>query len=132
MKRLPCHDVVNRLFGERSLLGRADHAVKTGPIAKQGLGRLAHGVVRLDGVDGVAVVEKQSARNASPRADVCHDGGGRKSGFVRQHAQDARRIARPVAYVILDASAESLRGINVCAETYSAFRQLARFLALRR
>lgn len=77
MKRLAGHDVINNSIRQRRLLRSSLDTVKARIAAQSLLGDLPHFAVGLDGVNDIAIVEKQPAGNACARADVGHSGGGR-------------------------------------------------------
>ena len=98
--------------GERGGFGAAVDRMEAGVGGELRFGGGAHGGVRLDGVDGVAVVEEEAGEDSGSGADVCDDGDGRQVTIALEEAEDLVGIGRTEADVIGDAVGEAGDGIG--------------------
>ena len=112
MKRLAGGDDRHAAVGERGGFGAAVARMEARVRRQLFFRGGAHGDVRLDGVDGVAVLEEEAGEDAGAGADVCDDGVGRQGAISREESEDLARIGRAEADVIGNAVREAGDGIG--------------------
>jgi len=107
VERLPGRDQVDARIGEGRCFGRRRDAVEPWIARQPLLQGTPHLRVRLDGEHLAAQAKERLGREAGPRADVRHSGGGRQSRGRLQLADQRVGVARAPARVVGHAVGEA-------------------------